>query len=307
MNATLTTLDTNTEQLQYVHPSFIGLVRGELLKTSRRRSTWVVLALLVLLPLLGFQAIELISTSSKTLIQTQAAAFLARNVFDSMGILRVMSGLYLLVVVAFTIGLEYSMGTIRVLVARGVPKLMLLSAKVASSIIIAVIALILGLVFSAILVSVLLVLDNGSMATWGSLATSFWNAAGIYILTILLNMVVTILVGTVLTVLGRSLAFGLTLSLLYFPVDNIGSSVVLPLISVLTKNDFWRNLANYFLGPNLNAMASQLVGKDSHINPIGSIPPGNISGMYTVWVAVIYAIIFAIIAGFIMWKRDIKE
>jgi ABC-2 type transport system permease protein len=45
----------------------------------------------------------------------------------------------------------------------------------------------------------------------------------VYVLTIATNMGVTILLAAAVSVLGRSLAFGLSAALVWFPVDNIGT------------------------------------------------------------------------------------
>src|SRR5947209_5461524 len=125
-------------------------------------------------------------------------------------------------------------------------------------------------------------------------------------------MGVTILVATAAAVLGRSLAFGLSVALIFFPIDNIGT-VIMTLAYRVTGSDFWLNLTAYFLGPNLNQMPVALTS--GRVDSIGAAPlyfvnnnvahGTQVDGTHTLVVAAVYAVIFAVTALWLMWKRDV--
>jgi len=126
----------------------------------------------------------------------------------------------------------------------------------------------------------------------------------VYVLTIALSMGVTILLAAAVSVLGRSLAFGLSVALIWFPADNIGSIVLLYAYR-LTHYDFWQNISAYLLGPNLNAMPTVLTPRN--LFSIGITPLVNVDGTHTLLVALVYSLIFAAVAFVLMWRRDVKE
>jgi ABC-2 type transport system permease protein len=129
------------------------------------------------------------------------------------------------------------------------------------------------------------------------------------------NMGVTILLATAAAVVGRSVTFGLSAALVFFPIDNI-AAVVMTLAFRITHNDFWLSATAYFLGPNLNIMAPALTS--NRVESIGSTPlyfveqAGQahgilVDGTHTLVVALVYAVIFAVTAIVLTWKRDVKE
>ena len=132
---------------------------------------------------------------------------------------------------------------------------------------------------------------------------------------IAINIGVTILLATAAAVVGRSLAFGLSVALIFFPIDNIGT-LIMTLAYRVTGSDFWLNLTAYFLGPNLNQMPVALTS--GRVESIGAMPlyfvdNANVAhgtlvdGTHTLVVAAVYAVIFAVTALWLMWKRDVQE
>ncbi len=73
----------------------------------------------------------------------------------------------------------------------------------------------------------------------------------------------------------------------------------------LTQNDFWSNVTAYFLGPNLNIMPTALTAPI--VLQIGITPLVNVDGRHTLLVALVYALIFAVVALVLTWRRDVKE
>src|SRR5215470_18172209 len=92
--------------------------------------------------------VEMTAPNAKTNIQTNPLHFYYNILSITLSILRVFTGIFLLVLTARTIGLEYQLGTIRVLLARGVGRLQLLFAKLLTVAIIALVLLVVGIALS---------------------------------------------------------------------------------------------------------------------------------------------------------------
>src|SRR5262249_4711545 len=136
--------------------------------------------------------------------------------------------------------------------------------------------------------------------------STFWSTTWSYMLTILISMGATILLATALTVFGRSVAFGVTLSFVWFAADNIGTTIM-SLIYAFTNNDFWRQLPAYWLGPTLNYLPKVLVGKDS--TSIGTMPAevALYDLTHVLVVTLLYSLAFFVIAIILTWRRDVQE
>src|SRR5262249_37560536 len=127
---TTITLGMRVQAAVQRRPSFWGMLRGEIFKVSRQRATWAMAA--VLLAILVFPYFVLITLQNPNL-RTQAQQAPLQFLYSLMGnnllVLRVFSGPFLIIVTARLIGMEYSGGTIRVLLARGVGRLQLIAVK----------------------------------------------------------------------------------------------------------------------------------------------------------------------------------
>ena len=303
------------EQMTKLHnatPSFFGTMRGEFFKIRRQWTTWIMLVLFLGVMILPF-IIEATAPNVRTNIQTDPLHFFYNVLSIGMSIVRVFSGIFLLILTARVIGLEYQLGTIRVLLSRGVGRLQLLLAKLLTVAVIALALVVVGILLSYLLTVIVVAGVTGNLNAFSALNSTFWSDAGIYVLTILLNAGVTILLAAA-AVLGRSLAFGLSAALIFFPIDNIGT-LIMQLAYRVTHNDFWLSLTAYFLGPNLNTMPVPLTS--SRVEAIGQAPVYfadkvgthgiQVDGTHTIVVALVYAAIFAVVAFVLAWKRDVKE
>ncbi len=312
--AVITPTPTEQIQLHRAKPSFFGTVRGEFFKISRQWTNWIMLVLLLGVIVLPF-VIEMTAPNVKTNIQTNPLHFYYNLLSITLSILRVFTGIFLLILTARVVGLEYQLGTIRVLLSRGVGRLQLLFAKLLAVAVIALGLLVLGLLLDYLLTVILVAGVTGNLNAFSALNSAFWSDARIYVLSIMLNMGVTILLATAAAVVGRSVTFGLSAALVFFPIDNI-ATIVMTLAYRITQNDFWLSTTAYFLGPNLNTMAAALTGNRAEsigANPLyfvdqaGQAHGIQVDGTHTVVVALVYAAIFAITAIVLTWKRDVKE
>ena len=312
--AVITPTPAERIQLHSAKPRFFGTVRGEFFKIGRQWTNWIMLVLLLGAIVLPF-IIEMTAPNVKTNIQTNPLHFFYNVLSIGLSILRVFTGIFLLILTARVVGLEYQLGTIRVLLSRGVGRLQLLFAKLLAVVVIALLLLVFGLLLNYLLAVILVYGVTGNLNAFSALNSAFWSDARTYVLTILINMGVTILLATAAAVVGRSVTFGLSAALVFFPIDNI-AILVMTLAYRVTHNDFWLSTTAYFLGPNLNVMAAALTS--SRAESIGAAPlyfvdqAGQahgilVDGTHTLAVALVYASIFAVTAIVLTWKRDVKE
>jgi ABC-type transport system involved in multi-copper enzyme maturation permease subunit len=307
----MTSAPAENIKLHEARPSFFGLVRGEFLKMMRQWTTWILLVLVAGITVLPY-IIETVRPNFKADIVSEPLTVYYDQLSIGLSVLRVFTGFFLLIVTARMIGQEYQLGTIRVLLSRGVGRLQLLFAKLVTLAIVAVILLIVGVLVNLLLTVILVAGVAGNLNSFNSLTSQFWSDSGIYILYVLLNMGVSILLATAAAVIGRASVFGISAALAFFPLDNFGNIIML-LANRVTHSDFWLSITAYFLGPNLNQMPAALTA--NRASSIGSGPlyiaDGAhgilVDGTHTLVVAAVYAAIFAAAAIWLTWKRDVKE
>lgn len=290
-----------------VTPRFWGLVRGEVLKLTRHWLTWL-LALMVA----GTIVLPFLVAPTGERVKFQIAhipmAYFYQMSEEGLAVLRVFSGIALIILTARLIGLEYSGGTIRVLLSRGVGRLQLLAAKLTVLGLTALTMLVGGIVLIWALVTLLTIWLTGSLDTAKVLGAGFWSDMRLYVLTIAINMVVTILMAAAAAAIGRSLAIGLCIALAFFPVDNVGGELMY-LAKTVTGNDFWTNITQWWLGLNLNQMPRSLLplqGGQEALS-IGARPFVEVDARHTLVVVLIYAVVFAATAITLTWRRDVTE
>ena len=287
-------------------PSFFGMLRGELFKISRQWINWVMLVLLAGVIALPY-IITLAAPDVKDAMNHTPLLFLTNRMTQNLAVIRVFTGIFLLVLTASVIGLEYQLGTIRVLLSRGVGRLQLLAAKLTTIVLVALSLFVICLLYNILLMSALLLIMVGNVNAYNAITPAFWSEAQQYILTVLTSMGATILMATAASVVGRSLTFGLSLALAWFPIDNIGT-IFLYLSYRLTHSDFWLNVSAYLLGPNLNVMPKALItSAKTEVFTIGAQPYVAVDGAHTLWVTLVYSLIFAAVAIILTWRRDVKE
>ncbi len=305
MSSVSTTMAPLTTTQTALKPRFFGLLRGELFKITHQRMNWIMLPILYFLSSARWISLPLgRGNEIKTQLQTQPYDVLHTLMGQNLGIYRVFIGFFLIILTARMIGLDYQQGTIRIILARGVGRLQLLFSKVLAIVIVALVvtvgALLLNLALAVIFISGI----AGNLNAFSTITSTFWADTGGYLLTVLISMGVTMLLAVATTVIGRSLAVGLGVALVFFPADNIGTEVMF-LIYRLSGNDFWLKLTAYLLGPNLNVMPGETVL--NHVSTVGATPLVDVDGGHVLLITLIYAVIFAAIALFLTWRRDVME
>jgi ABC-type transport system involved in multi-copper enzyme maturation permease subunit len=212
--------------------------------------------------------------------------------------------LYMGVVIAVGVmlGSDYSQRTIRLMYTRGPTRLQFLWAKMlAASIGIVPAFLFLNGLGLALAQTSYLVL--GFWPDWGFLTmTWFWHA-GLYLLTGLLIWFVNALMAFFFGALGRSTAFAIVATLMWWAVE----FAVIQIISAFTdpkavSPDLGvKALSTYLLWSNLYALHDNL----AHVVYGGA--SGSVSNLHAVCVLGIFMGLFVGLAGWFTVKRDIIE
>jgi len=305
MNAPLALTPSQLVIQPPLHASFLGMMRGEFVKIARL--FWLGLAILAIVFVVRF-GLGASAPGVKADLQSTPLHFLYTAVESNLLVFRICSGLFLLVLTSFTIGWEYQYGTIRVLLARGAGRVQLLLAKLAVLVLLSLILLAVFTLLTALLTCVQMFALVGNLDALSALTPVFWSNSGIDLLTVIINLGATILLATAMNALGRSLAVGLSASLIWFPLDNAGTLIMNTLARV-TQSDAWLNTTAYFLGPLLNHLPDMLLPAEAQTESesFGVRPLVPVSGLHAVFVIGAYSLVFLLLALFSTWKRDVKE
>jgi ABC-type transport system involved in multi-copper enzyme maturation permease subunit len=301
--ATLST--TLTEQQAYsLKPSFLGMLGGELFKITRLWLTWIMLVVL-LIGLTGPFLITATSPYNKIRVTNTPLHLMYDEMSLNLLDFRILSGVFLILLTSTVIGQEFQNGTIRILLSRGIGRLQLLLAKFLCIVIIALALFIIGVIVDSLLIIGVVFTLAGNLNALQTLNATFWNATELYLLTVLISMGATILMAVALNVLGRSLTIGMTLAMSWFVVDNVGAEFM-AIAAHVTNSKIWLDITAYLLGPNLNDMPIVLIPGNATESP-GVYPLVPVSGAHTLWVTLVYSILFVIVALAFMRLRDVRE
>ncbi|MFI5277372.1 MAG: ABC transporter permease [Ktedonobacterales bacterium] len=306
MATTITGASARTISAHAARPSFLGLMRGEWLKLSRQWTFWIMLGLMVV----GYILFSLILAGGGNLtdrIHREPAAVLYTFMQSNLFLLRVFWGMMVIILTARLIGMEYSSGTIRVVLARGVGRLQLLFAKLSVIALVAFICAALLELFATICGLIVIEAVVHNLDVLNSATATFWSDTRAYMASVAISLIVSILMAAAVTTVTRSLAAGLSVSIAWFPVDNF-SILLLVLGDRLTHWDFWSLVSGDFLGLNLNAMPEKVLSSPS-VSALSNflVPLTPVTAAHTFLVAGIYAAIFLVVMVVMTALPDVKE
>jgi ABC-type transport system involved in multi-copper enzyme maturation permease subunit len=291
-----------------LRPTFFGITRGELFKIRKQWSVWImglILAGIICLPYLVTIASPV---RIKGFLETAPLQAFYRELGTNLVVLRVFSGALLIIITARLVGMEYSSGTIRILLGRGVGRLQLLGAKLLASFIVGFIVLIAGLALNVVLSLISLTAIMGNLDSLKALNSGFWQDTLVFIGTVAIGLAVPILMAATLAVIGRSLAFGVSAGIIFFPADNIGIIFFL-LAEKLTNATGWGVATGDLLGPNLNAMPQAFLPARA-AEAVGfafQTPLVPVDGGHTLLVTGVWTAIFVVTMVVLTWKRDVTQ
>lgn len=289
------------EPARDLRPSFVGAVRGEILKLARMKATWVMVGFAVLLFLIVLGAFASEPNARASLHDNPHAWFVLRlNIFTT--VFNAGSGIFLLIAAARLVAMEYSAGTIRVLLGCGTGRLQLLGAKFLTLGLAGLALLSVYLLASTVYVYATVVAWEGSFSPIANLASA-GHDLGLNLVLALISIGINILLGTTAAVIGRSLAFGLGAALAFFPADNFGT-IVLSLLNRLTNQHLWNDVSAYLLGPNLNLLQSLLLpGQRAAF----AEPLIKVDATHALVVVGIYAAVFLLLSIVLTARRDVLQ
>jgi ABC-type transport system involved in multi-copper enzyme maturation permease subunit len=276
---------------------FPSLVGGELLKIRRQPVNWF----LSLIVLAAVMLVALLSSGGGR--QVGDPDGIARAVLDSLTVtLQVGVGIPLLVLSVRVVGQEYQLGTVRVLVARGTGRVRLLLAKLAA---LGITAAATAAVTGAVTVGALWLVEPEAVQAAVAAAPAISRDAGLNLLAVGLSLAACLLLGVFVATLGRSVAFGLAIALVWFPLDNV-ALLVLPALTVFTRMPLWDGVTPYLLGGNLNTMVQALEPARRAVVFLVS-PEPQVDGLHAVLVVAAYLTAFLAASLLLTWQRDIHH
>ena len=288
-----------------LRPRFLGTVRGEIIKVSRQLSVWLmIVAGFVLLGVITLAVTSAQSIQDQLNTDPTAWAYGASDVFGT--VFQIGSGIFLLIVGARLIAMEYSSGTIRILFARGTGRLHLLLAKMFTLALIGVMALVGYVLVVGAILALLITSWTGGLEPVHRISNEFWGDMGRWALVQGMSIGVAILLAAAAAGIGRGLAFAIGASLAFFPADNF-LVIIEELASRATKHDHpWLDISQYQLGPNLNIVLN-LIESGHHARPAFAIPLTPVDATHALAVIGVYAAGFAVIAVVRAVRPDVLE
>lgn len=285
--------------------SFLGIVHGEFVKMARH--FWWMTAILTI----GFLAALLLQASVPNLnlsAQKTPPRFLYDVMESGMTFFRILVGIYLLILTSLCIGREYQYGTIRIVLARGVGRVQLLLAKLTLIVLLSLALVIFFFLITLLFLCVLSCALVGNLAPLAATTPAFWANTGRDLLAVAISMGTTIVLAAAMNALGRSLTFGISASLSWFPLDNV-CALVCSVLAQVTRSQLWPSLSLYLLGPQLNRLPDRLLPKEVQglSASFGAQPLVPVSVEQALLVVGAYVLLFLVLTFVMTWKRDIKE
>jgi ABC-type transport system involved in multi-copper enzyme maturation permease subunit len=282
-------------------PSFTGAVRSELLKIRRQALTWVLVALTGVAAVVALVSV-VTSPDSKSNLLSHPQVFYFAYLNGCLNLFETAGGIFVLVVAARLIGMEYSGGTVRIVLARGTARLQLLLAQMVA---LAVSAVLLLAGFVVVAGAFLLIAVSAWQGSLASLPSAAMTDTGISLMLALVSMAVCILLGAAAAAVGRSLPFAIGVALAFFPADNFGT-IVMSLFQRVTHQDLWPKLTQWFLGPSLNQLPVAMQ-TDHQAAAYFATPLVKVDATH-LWVVIgAWSLLFLLAAIVLTWRRDVLE
>lgn len=265
--------------------SFPCLVRGELRKAALQGSNWA-------LPVAAVVVGGLAGAAAGDTAARLGPFELAIDTYRAFAAAAV--GVVMLGVSARLVAVEYQLGTIRVVLARGVGRLRLLLAKLAAVGVVAL-ALLAAAGIAGVLEVAVRLQQRPAPVAWRDV----WLAA----LAVALSAAACGLLGAAAGVVGRSMAFAMAAAAGFFPVDN-GLAYVLPILQNATQERTWADLTTYLLGPTLNHLPAVLMGRSA-----GELVPPQlpVDATHSLLVIAGYLAVFVVASALVTRWRDTLE
>lgn len=273
-----------------------ALIRMELLKLYKRPMTWTLLILL----LGGIGFITVVSVLQLQSVEPDVRAELLRNITlpgtlpRTAEFVYIFGSIMLAILAASTIGSEYSWGTLRPMLATGVPRGRFLAAKLIALAIAAALFAALPLLMNAILALPIAAWNDLPLLSGTLDAAWIGDLAAIVGRTYLLALVpMTIAFFVALVARSQAAGIGAALGLM------IGEQIVGVLLYTLDQ-PWTRAVADLLPGRNSQALLNY--------NGFGAIvvPPGSLDEQRAILILIVYGVVALAIATLVFRRRDVR-
>lgn len=261
---------------------------AELLKLRRQRPTWVLATFVLLLLGLAMLAYSQDAVVGADLPSRPLSA-LNEMLPTTEFLFAAGAGVIMLTSGSRMVGMEYALGTIRVILGRGTGRARLVLAKLLAALILGIGLLLVYSLLAALGLAVVTLHLSGSLAPIQRLPAAGWRELGLGAGSGAVSATAGAAVGVTMAAASRSLTGGMVLSILFFPLDN-ALALVLRALYALDHLSLWRDLSLCLLGPTLNRLPGQLMGGPMRVSsalPIPMLPLGAAQslGVVALWVA----------------------
>jgi ABC-2 type transport system permease protein len=279
-------------------PTFVALVRSELFKIQRQQSTRRLVALPVL-GLLVYAALCALSHGPTRGHVLQGAL----DVLDPLAfVLQLGLGAALVLAAGRTVAQEYQLGTIQVLVGRGVGRVRLLLAELAALTALAAGGLAVGAAAGCLLAVALV---PGLAADLHTLPPVFWRDAELDLVATCFSLAACLLLGTFVAALSRSLSVSLAMSVAWLPFGNL-LVLLIGLVVAVTNLDWLRQVTAYLLSANLNVLP-QALAPWRQVPVFLATPLVDVGSAHVVAVTVGWLALFLGGSILLTWRRDVTH
>jgi len=282
------------------HPSLANALSAELLKLRRQRSTWV-------LGGLGVVALALVllvgSTSNSVHVGLlhHSGSELDQWLGVLEGVFAAGAGIALLILGSRLMGMEFGLGTMRVVLARGTGRGTLLGAKLLAMAVLALVFLICYMVLAGIGTTLAVLHQTGSLTLITLPPAGVLHHVLIATLAAAISSLTCVVVAVTVATLTRSLSAATAVALVFFPVDN-ALVVILSLIERATRIAALSHVSAFLLGPTLNHLP--LLLKVEARAPF-AIPSVHVGLTQTYLVVAGWVVGLAALAALSLRRRDV--
>ncbi|MBK1783010.1 ABC transporter permease subunit [Prauserella cavernicola] len=267
-------------------------VRAELRKQVRRPAHWLLLGVAVVLTLTFAYVIPYLGYTGRSGERSRGLESMlpAELVGNTIAGTPVFVGALALIFGVLVVGGEYGWQTWKTVLAQGSPRLRVFAAKVVVTTL-GSLVLVLALLATGAAAGLGVALLQGAPITWPSLPALLVGAGGGWLITTMWAMA-----GVLLAVALRGVALPIGLGLVWLlAVQNLLSAVAAPLV------DWIASLQKVLPGPNAGSLVSAL-GAPSGTPGVSEVVG---AGQGAVVVAC-YLVVFTVVGGFLLWRRDIE-
>ncbi len=296
------------------------LTSNELLKITRRRLVWALLAANLLFVFAAWLVQIYYALRSPDGFQAGHLLGGTQGIFDAIGqpmTLGRRSGEFIAAALgALFVGGEFTTGAIRLTLSRGVKRLAYIVAKLGALTLACIVLVFVGILMSALL-SLFLPLISPMAPTWADITPRILGELGGLYLGTLGNYVLCLLLGAGLALVARSAAFGIAASFAWLIGGDIAAQI-LPVVGASVHSLIGRDLVRLMFTPNVNALyaaslphhlRATLDRLDGVIacNPVGAHTCTEVGIAHAIPVAVVWMLVLGVVGVVLFARRDVKD